>query len=188
MRRLLAAGALAAPALVLLLAASEAGSIDASRKAAVESALSGDVPRLLCVGDRVATGGQPRDAAWPKLAKLGFRSVLTLRTPEEVDLGKQKTAVEAAGLKFLNVPVGYPSDAQLDQFLALVRDPSNQPMLIQCSVGFRVGLFWMVHRALDDGWPVEKALEEARQIGLRGSAWEQWGTRAIAARQPARKP
>jgi protein tyrosine phosphatase (PTP) superfamily phosphohydrolase (DUF442 family) len=162
--------------------------IDVSRKQAVESVLSSDIPMLLCVTDEVATGGQPRDSAWPKLAKLGYKTVLTLRTPQEINLERQKGAVEAAGLRFVNIPVGNPTDAQLDQFLSVVRDNGNNPILIHCTGALRVGAFWMVHRVLDDGFNVEKALEEARRIGLRGRGWEEWAVQTIATRKGARKP
>jgi uncharacterized protein (TIGR01244 family) len=178
----------ASAALILASVSSSALAVDAVRKQAVESALAPDVPMLLCVTDDVATSGQPRDSAWPKLAKLGFRTVLTLRTPEETNLPRQKAAAEAAGLRWLNVPVGTPTDGQLDQFLSIVRDRSNMPMLIHCAVAVRVGAFWMVHRVLDDGFPMDRAIQEARQIGMRGGGWEGWAVQAIAARKGPRRP
>ena len=53
----------------------------------VQQALKDDVPRILCIDERIATGGQPTDAAFAKLAANGYRAVLNLRTATEgVDL------------------------------------------------------------------------------------------------------
>ena len=49
----------------------------------IEQSLQADVPRMLCVSDSLATGGQPSDQAFSKLAANGFRSVLNLRTATE---------------------------------------------------------------------------------------------------------
>jgi len=42
-----------------------------------------------------------------------------------------------------------------------------------CSAN-RVGAFMMILRVLDQGWSEEKALEEARRIGLRSPVLEQF--------------
>ena len=50
----------------------------------------------------------------------------------------------------------------VDSFLAAVADKSNQPVFIHCGSANRVGGVWMIKRALQDKWPIEKALTEAR--------------------------
>ena len=77
--------------------------------------------------------------------------------------------VEAAGLKYFNVPVNYqnPSDADVDQFLKITDDPANRPMFIHCTAAIRVGAFWMIRRVLRDGMTIDAALEEAKKVGLR---------------------
>jgi len=72
----------------------------------IEQALKDDVPRILCVDERIATGGQPTDSAFAKLAANGYRSVLNLRTGSEgVDLKHEQEAIEKAGLRYINIPV-----------------------------------------------------------------------------------
>ena len=56
---------------------------DSSRFDKIQQELKGDVPHILCVDERVATGGQPTDAAFGKLAANGYRAVLNLRTASE---------------------------------------------------------------------------------------------------------
>ena len=45
----------------------------------IEQSLKADVPRVLCLDDSFATGGQPTEQAFAKVAASGFRSVLSLR-------------------------------------------------------------------------------------------------------------
>ena len=60
----------------------------------IEQALHTDVPRILCISDSFATGGQPSEQGFRKLAANGFSSVLNLRTAAEgVDLEKERTLV-----------------------------------------------------------------------------------------------
>ena len=135
----------------------------------IEAALKPDVPKILCVNEKFATAGQPADGAFGKLATNGFRSVLNLRTAAEgVDLERERSLVEAAGMRYVNIPVvsSAPKPEQVDAFIKAVNDVANQPMLIHCASANRVGAFWMIYRAVEQSWPEDKALEEATRIGL----------------------
>jgi len=135
----------------------------------IQNELKEDVPHLLCVDERFATAGQPKDSAYSKLAQNGYRSVLSLRTnSENVDLSHEKDMVEKAGLRFINIPVVSSAlkPEQVEDFINAVKDKSNQPMLIHCGSANRVGAFWMIYRVVDQGWPEDKALDEATKIGL----------------------
>jgi uncharacterized protein (TIGR01244 family) len=151
--------------------------------------LKEDVPHLLCVDEHFATAGQPKDSAFAKLAENGYRSVLSLRTGSEgIDLAHEKEMVEKAGLRFINIPVqsSAPKPEQVTDFIKAVKDNSNQPMLIHCGSANRVGAFWMIYRVVDQGWPEDKALEEAITIGLTSPALKTFAHEYIAS-QP-KKP
>jgi uncharacterized protein (TIGR01244 family) len=145
------------------------GQSDRGRLDQIEQALKSDVPKILCVDERVATAGQPADAAFGKIAANGFRSVLNLRTSSEgVDLERERGLAEAVGLRYVSIPVisSAPKPEQVDAFIKAVKDPANHPMLIHCGSANRVGAFWMIYRAVEQKWPEDKALEEAARIGL----------------------
>ena len=59
-----------------------------------------------------------------------------------------------------------PTDAQVDEFLAITDDKANRPMLVHCTAAIRVGAFWLIRRVMRDGMSWEAALEEARKVGL----------------------
>jgi protein tyrosine phosphatase (PTP) superfamily phosphohydrolase (DUF442 family) len=130
----------------------------------IEQSLKSDVPRVLCLDNNFATGGQPSEQAFTKVAASGFHSVLSLRAAGEgIDLIKERSLVEKAGLRYFNIPVvsSAPRAEQADEFIRLVKEKSNHPMLINCSTANRVGAFMMIYRVLEQGWSEEKALDEA---------------------------
>jgi uncharacterized protein (TIGR01244 family) len=114
------------------------------------------------------TGGQPRMEHFARLKAEGIKAVVNLRTPEEHRADEERQAVEQAGLKYVNIPVVYrdPKAAQVDEFLRITDDPSNRPMFIHCTAAIRVGAFWLIRRVVRDGWTWDRALEDAREVGL----------------------
>ena len=156
---------------------------DRARLDKVEQSLKSDVPRVLCLDSSFATGGQPTEQAFAKVAASGFRSVLSLRGPGEgIDLTRERALVEKTGLRYFNIPVvsSAPRAEQADEFIRLVKEKSNHPMLIHCSTANRVGAFMMIYRVLEQGWSQEKALDEALKIGLRGDELKKFAQSYIA--------
>jgi len=154
---------------VIKASAQEKDSNNANRLVQIEAALKSEVPRVLCLNENVATGGQPKPAAFAKLASNGYRSVLTLRTDKEnVDLKKDRELTEAAGMRYIQIPVvtAAPDPKHVDEFIKTVQDKKNYPMLIYCGSANRVAAFWMIYRVVAEGWAEEKAMEEAVKIGL----------------------
>ena len=156
----------------------------------LRQSLADDVPNINCLDDRFATGGQPNDSAFPKLAANAYRVVLNLRTDAEgADLSHEQAAVEKAGLRYIGIPVdpAAPKTEQVDAFLKAINDVDNQPMFIHCGSGNRVGAFWLIHRIVDQGWTEEKALPEAIQIGLTSVSLKAFASDYINSHKP-KKP
>jgi uncharacterized protein (TIGR01244 family) len=175
-------------ALVALLAPIGAIGAPSTNSSASEmyAALKEQVPHLRCVDDRLATGGQPEDGAFGELGRQGFHSVVNLRTSAEgAPIDRERRLVEAAGMRYLGVPVdgADPTAESVADFLEIVRDASNYPMLIHCSTGNRVGAYWMIHRVLDDGWSEDAAETEARAIGLHSDRLLEFARETIEARR-----
>src|SRR5918994_2158607 len=109
----------------------------------------------------VGCAGATDPSAMTALRKEGFVSVVNLRLPTEqgADVPGSRAAAQAAGLKYIHLPFNAASpDAKVvESFLAAVADKSNQPAFIHCGSANRVGAVWMIKRAVQDGWPVEKA-------------------------------
>lgn len=135
----------------------------------------------------VGCGGQVDPAAMATLKQEGFVSVINLRLPTEeganVDAGR--AAAQAAGLKYIHLPfnAAQPDPKVVDSFLAAVADKSNQPVFIHCGSASRVGGVWMIKRVLQDKWALDRALTEAKAIGLNNANLEAFATNYIKSHQ-----
>jgi protein tyrosine phosphatase (PTP) superfamily phosphohydrolase (DUF442 family) len=129
-----------------------------------------DVPVVLCIDDKPSVGGQPSGGAYAKAAANGYRSVLTLRSKQDgVDVGRERLMVEQNKMRYFNIPATakLPQPERVDEFLSLVRDQANHPMLLNCAFADRVAPFMMILRISEQGWSEEKAVEEASRSGLK---------------------
>jgi uncharacterized protein (TIGR01244 family) len=129
------------------------------------------IRNFLRVNKDFCTGGQPRIEHLAALKADGVKSVINLRPPGEHRAQEEERAAKELGLRYFNVPVVFtaPKDEQVAEFLKLTDDPANRPAFVHCAGAIRVGAFWMIRRVLRDDWTVERAEEEAREIGLRES-------------------
>src|SRR5829696_2371564 len=66
-----------------------------------------DIRAFLKVTPQFCTGGQPRMEHFAMLRQDGVKAVLNLRQPSEHRADEERQTVEAAGLKYFNIPVNY---------------------------------------------------------------------------------
>jgi uncharacterized protein (TIGR01244 family) len=132
----------------------------------------------------VACGGATETTALDGLAKDGFKSVINLRLATEANANIEKNAAHAKslGLNYIHIPFNgaQPDPKAVDQFLASIANKANQPVFVHCGSASRVGGMWLVKRVLQDGWPIDKATEEAKLIGLRSEPLEKFALDYIA--------
>ena len=133
----------------------------------------------------VGCGGATQPTAMAGLKKEGFTSVINLRLASEpgADIDASRSAAQTAGLKYIHLPfdTANPDPKLVENFLSTVADKANQPVYIHCGSANRVGAVWMIKRALQDGWDVQKALAEAEAIGLTNPRLKTFATDYIAA-------
>jgi tyrosine-protein phosphatase SIW14 len=70
-------------------------------------------------------------------------------------------------MRFVRIPLTTterPSSEAVDQFLALVNDPGNQPVYVHCQGGrHRTGVMTGLFRLTHDQWTADRAFAEMRQ-------------------------
>jgi uncharacterized protein (TIGR01244 family) len=133
----------------------------------------------------IACAGATEVTALDALKADGFKSIINLRQAQErgVNLDESRARAEAVGLTYIHIPfnAGSPDPSVIDQFLAAVATPANQPAFVHCGSASRVGAVMIAKRVLQDKWDIEKAVEEAKMIGLRGEPLEKFARDYVAA-------
>jgi uncharacterized protein (TIGR01244 family) len=170
-----------------MLAVVAAASVAASVNAQVQKKEFPGVRNYSRVDATVGCGGQVDPAAMASLKSEGFVSVINLRLPTEegANVEQGRAAAQAAGRKYIHLPfnAASPDSKVVDSFLAAVSDRANQPVFIHCGSASRVGGMWTIKRALQDKWPLEKALAEGKAIGLNNPGLETFVTDYIKSHQ-----
>lgn len=135
----------------------------------------------------IGCAGATDPKAMAVLKERGYKGVLNLRESSEegAQIPESKAAAEAAGLTFIHVPFkgSAPDDAVADEFLKIVANTSHQPLFINCGSANRVGAMWLIKRMVIDKWAQDKAVEEAKAIGLSSAALEKWALDYVAKRR-----
>ena len=171
----------------VMLAVVAAASVAASVNAQVQKKEFPGVRNYSRVDATVGCGGQVDPAAMASLKSEGFVSVINLRLPTEegANVEQGRAAAQAAGLKYIHLPfnAASPDSKVVDSFLAAVSDRANQPVFIHCGSASRVGGMSTIKRALQDKWPLEKALAEGKAIGLNNPGLETFVTDYIKSHQ-----
>ena len=114
--------------------------------------------------ERFFRGGRPKDEDYAALAALGVKTIIDL-----TDNSKEyeQPAVEAAGLRYINIPMvdkSYPSMDQINAFLKVVDDPETGKFYLHCAGGrHRTGVMAAVYRFNKDKWNLDQVLAEMDQ-------------------------
>jgi protein tyrosine/serine phosphatase len=111
--------------------------------------------------ERFYRGSRPKDRDYPALAALGIKTVIDLTDNSRE---YEQPAVEAAGLRYVNIPIvdkSYPSMETVDAFLKVVNDPATGKFYVHCAGGrHRTGIMGAVYRFNHDHWNLEQAYAE----------------------------
>ena len=114
--------------------------------------------------DRFFRGARPKDEDYQALAALGVKTIIDLT---DNSLEYEKPAVEAAGLRYVNIPMidkSAPSMDQINEFLKVVDDPETGKFFVHCAGGrHRTGVVGAVYRFHVNNWSLEQALAEMDQ-------------------------
>jgi len=120
------------------------------------------------VNDEITVTGQVTAEQLKEAAGEGFKSVLNLRaSDEEGFLLDEKEQAEAAGLRYVNIPVK--KDAINDELTTRVLaeiDNLPKPALIHCASGMRAGAMTMMNLATRSGMNAKDAMDKAQAMGF----------------------
>jgi protein tyrosine/serine phosphatase len=114
--------------------------------------------------ERFYRGARPKEKDFKALAALGVQTIIDL-TDNSREF--EQPAVEAAGLRYVNIPLvdkSYPSAEQVAAFLKAVDDPATGKFFLHCAGGrHRTGIMGAVYRFNHDHWNFDQAYAEMLQ-------------------------
>jgi uncharacterized protein (TIGR01244 family) len=131
---------------------------------------SSAMPNYSVVRPGLAAAGQPTPEALARLKAQGFKTVINLRTEQEGAEG-ERAAVEAAGLRYVWVPISPEtfSVADVRQVQAVLDDAAAGPVLLHCASSNRVGgVLAVIEHA--KGKSVDESIAEGQRAGLKSPA------------------
>ena len=115
--------------------------------------------------DRFYRGARPKERDLKALAGMGIKTIIDLTVNSRE---YEQPAVEAAGLRYINIPMvdkGTPNMDQINEFLKVVNDPETGKFFVHCAGGrHRTGVVGAVYRFNHSGWKLEQALEEMERF------------------------
>lgn len=125
----------------------------------------------------VITGGQPTPDHFRALRDAGVKVVLDIRDPMEPRGFDEPALLSELGLEYLNIVVsdGNLTDGTADRILKAMRENGNEPILVHCASGNRVGGALIPYLMIDHGFNEDEATMAAMRMGLRGAHLLEWG-------------
>jgi protein tyrosine/serine phosphatase len=143
--------------------------------------------------DRFYRGARPKERDYQALVDLGIKTVIDLTDNSRE---YEQPAVEAVGLRYVNIPMvdkSYPSIEQINEFLKVIGDPETGKFFVHCAGGrHRTGVVGAVYRFNHHGWNLEQVLAEMEQYDFNSGFghgkqkdfvkdyWKQFQTSAAA--------
>ena len=127
------------------------------------------LPNFQQVNPNLYRGAQPPVESLKILADKGIKTIINLRGVSDATRAEEQQA-KALGIRFYNLqfpPLSKPDFSKVDQALAIINDPANQPVFVHCKHGEdRTGTVIACFRMTNDGWNDEQAIAEAKQFGM----------------------
>ncbi len=121
--------------------------------------------------ERFYRGAQPKEDDFKDLAAIGIKTIIDLRADP---LAYERTAAEAAGMTYVNIPmVGkkYPTEEATKAFLKLTSNPQTGKFYVHCAGGrHRTGAMGAVYRYEFYDWNYDQVYKEMKQFDFY-TAW-----------------
>lgn len=127
------------------------------------------------ISDEIVTAGQPTIEQFAIVAKQGVEVVINLGLADaDYALPDERGLVQSLGLVYEHIPVQWehPRVEDFEQFADCMRRHEHQKRLVHCAANKRVSEFMALYRILEEGWPVELAMEELEAVWHPNLIWK----------------
>src|SRR5689334_13589506 len=137
----------------------------AATSAPVRRLVEKGVPNFGKLNAQVWRSGQPTREGYKTLAAQGLKTVVNLRKESETDKD-----LLPKGVQYFYIPITdncAPTEEQGKEFLKIVSDPKNWPVLVHCKGGEgRAGVMAALVRHSFDGWKYDQIMREVSNFRI----------------------
>jgi len=148
----------------------------------INGEVTATLPFFHRIDENYLRGSQPLHGGIATLSRLGVKTLVDLRSSYD-HTDDLRLAAEAAGLDYEWVPTSVwnpPTDEEANRFVSLVTSTDRGPFFVFCADGLnRIGEMTAIYRIAHNNWSVQKALDEADELGfspyyynLRSYVWD----------------
>lgn len=120
------------------------------------------------INENLTTTGQVIPKQLEQAIQEGFKSVLNLRSPDELGFRQDEQQIaEALGLKYVNVPLKLEdlSEELISKILQALEE-LPKPAVIHCAAAMRSTGIALLSVAIEEGLTPEQTLARARNLGF----------------------
>lgn len=141
------------------------------RPATVPATASQEAPSLPLheVRPGLYSAGQPTDSDWGLIAARGVTTVINLRPVDEMQGRDEAAEVNAAGMRYIEIPVANGDAitlANASKLSEAIKGAKGAPVLVHCASANRAGGLLAVMAAAQHGLSDEAALALGRKAGM----------------------
>lgn len=121
------------------------------------------------VNEHLTTTGQVIPDQLKQAVQEGFKSVLNLRSPDELGFfSDEQQVAESLGLHYVNLPLKLEvmDEALITQILTVL-DQIPKPAVVHCAASIRSTAIALLSVAIQEGLTPEQTLERAKEKGYK---------------------
>ncbi|MDZ8189627.1 MAG: sulfur transferase domain-containing protein [Nostoc sp. ChiSLP02] len=120
------------------------------------------------INENLTTTGQIIPKQLEQARQEGFKSVLNLRSPDELGFSKDEQQIaEALGLHYRNVPLKLEAlNEELITKILTTLEQIPKPAVVHCAAGMRSTGIALLSVAIQEGLTPEQTLSKARNVGF----------------------
>ncbi|MFN6567248.1 phosphatase [Nostoc minutum NIES-26] len=120
------------------------------------------------INENLTTTGQVIPQQIKQAIQEGFKSVVNLRSPDELGFCKdEQQVVEALGLHYVNFPLKLEAlNEELITKILTALEQIPKPAVVHCAAGMRSTGIALLSIAIEEGLTPEQTLAKARSLGF----------------------
>ncbi|MFN0204801.1 MAG: beta-lactamase hydrolase domain-containing protein [Planctomycetota bacterium] len=139
--------------------------------ARLEPQTLGSVKNLHVFNQQFYLASQPSEDDLRQSKEKGIKTIVNLRPKSELTFDEEQF-VRSLGMNYVHIPMTADSvkEKDIDKFIETLATKANEPVLVHCASGNRVGFMWSMYRLRHDGLPINDAIQEGKTAGMKSES------------------